>query len=173
MLHYPWLPEQSWVCLHWKCITKADMYGTKGFSLKTNSYCCWRRYIMLETLNSDRVLNIDSRVIHNYKPFNRNKLIILHNGCIQNTAKMVKKNYCLSVSHAPGFPKQPSGPSLSCKARCFPADCLIRGRHSCSPRQLMGGVNWTELFTSSNRTQTTPKQSFYVALTQLWACNAT
>lgn len=50
-----------------------------------------------------------------------------------------------NASNTPRFPKQSSGPSLSCRACCFPVDCLIRGWHSCILGQLMGGVNSTEL----------------------------
>lgn len=75
---------------------------------------------MLETLNSDRVLNIDSRVIHNYKPFNRNKLIILHNGCIQNTAKMVKKITASVLAMHQVFQSSRQGPVCLAKPAVFP-----------------------------------------------------
>lgn len=45
----------------------------------------------------------------------------------------------------PKFPKQSSVLSVSFRARCFPADCLIRAWHSCTLEQLMGGVNSTEV----------------------------
>lgn len=59
-------------------------------------------------------------------------------------------------------------------ARCFPADCLIRGWHSCTLGQLMGGVNSTELYPSSvpqkslHNTQT----AIHIALTWVQTCNA-
>lgn len=104
--------------------------------------CCWLSFDWM--LKTERVLNSGVKMIHDVRCLKvlktENVIYVYIHICWWKTRAGPR-----NASNTPRFPKQSSGPSLSCRACCFPVDCLIRGWHSCSLGQLMGGVNSTEL----------------------------